>query len=71
MHHGSALELHHRCGGAVGKLATMGGFRQDDGTMEPFYWRASDVVAYREKMQALAAKAALAHLGADHGAIYD
>ena len=51
-------------GGAVGKLATMGGFRQDDGTMEPFYWRASDVVAYREKMQALAAKTALAHLGA-------
>jgi hypothetical protein len=45
------------------RLATMGGFRQDDGTIEAFFWRACDVVEYRDKLQAEAAKTALAHLG--------
>ena len=45
------------------RIPTMGGYRLDDGTMEPFRWRPEDVVVFREKLQVEAAKAAIHHLG--------
>ena len=47
-------------------LPTMGGFRQDDGTIEPFCWRACDVIEYRDRLRAEAAKRALHHMGVSH-----